>query len=180
MIREKLTWYLKALPKAWRNRLTPVPEVVTAFLEAVTARPERETRRDRRGAACVLRARASGDAMPADVWDAAPVPAHLQMNVRVVDGAGTELAQGRDLARAAGAAGRGGATLFRRRRAAFERNGIRRWDFGDLPESLAIVRDGRSVTGYPALVDEGGSVALRLYDTKRRGGRGDTGGASSR
>src|SRR5206468_7287444 len=34
MIREKVTWYLKALPKAWRNRLSPLPDVVTAFLEA--------------------------------------------------------------------------------------------------------------------------------------------------
>src|SRR5204863_6225035 len=34
MIREKVTWYLKALPKAWRQRLTPLTEVVTAFLEA--------------------------------------------------------------------------------------------------------------------------------------------------
>jgi hypothetical protein len=34
MIREKLSWYLKALPKGWRNRLTPPSEVVTAFLES--------------------------------------------------------------------------------------------------------------------------------------------------
>ena len=34
MIREKVTWYVKALPKAWRQRLTPLPDVVTAFLEA--------------------------------------------------------------------------------------------------------------------------------------------------
>ncbi len=49
--------------------------------------------------------------------------------------------------------------------ASFERNDIRAWDFGDLPESLAFMRDGQSVTGYPALVDQGESVALRLYDT---------------
>ncbi len=34
MIRDKVTWYLKALPKAYRNRLIPLPEVVTAFLTA--------------------------------------------------------------------------------------------------------------------------------------------------
>src|SRR5204863_9476134 len=34
MIREKVTWYLKALPKSWRQRLTPLTEVVTAFLDA--------------------------------------------------------------------------------------------------------------------------------------------------
>src|SRR5208283_1905976 len=33
MVREKVAWYLKALPRAWRNRLLPLPEVVTAFLE---------------------------------------------------------------------------------------------------------------------------------------------------
>ena len=35
LIREKLTVLLKALPKALRNRLTPLPDAVTAFLEAV-------------------------------------------------------------------------------------------------------------------------------------------------
>ena len=35
LIREKLTVLLKALPKALRNRLTPLPDTVTAFLEAV-------------------------------------------------------------------------------------------------------------------------------------------------
>ena len=33
MIREKVT-FLKALPKALRNRLVPLPDSVTAFLES--------------------------------------------------------------------------------------------------------------------------------------------------
>ncbi len=165
MIREKLTWYLKALPKTWRNRLTPVPEVVTAFLDVVAARAEPETRPIDEALRAFCTARLA-DALPANVWDAAPVPAHLQMNVRVVDGAGAELAQGRDLAQLRVQLGEAAQLSFAAGAPAFERNGIRRWDFGDLPESLAIVRDGRNVTGYPALVDEGGGVALRLYDTK--------------
>jgi ATP-dependent helicase HrpA len=165
MVREKLTWYLKALPKAWRNRLTPVPDVVTAFLDAVAARPELE-RRAIDEALRTFCAERLAEVMPADVWDAAPVPLHLQMNLRVVDGAGAELAQGRDLARLRAQLGEAAQLCFAAGTPAFERNGIRRWDFGDLPESLAVVRDGRSVTGYPALVDEGGSVALKLYDTK--------------
>jgi ATP-dependent helicase HrpA len=39
MIREKVAYLIKALPKAWRNRLIPIPETVTAFLER--DRPER-------------------------------------------------------------------------------------------------------------------------------------------
>ncbi|HET9471102.1 MAG TPA: DUF3418 domain-containing protein, partial [Usitatibacter sp.] len=49
---------------------------------------------------------------------------------------------------------------------AFERKDIRSWDFGDLPESLSIVRDGRRLTGYPSLVEEGDGIALKLLDTR--------------
>jgi ATP-dependent helicase HrpA len=164
MIREKLTWYLKALPKAWRNRLTPVPEVVTAFLEAVATDAAAPTLHveDALRAFCAARL---AEAMPADVWTATPVPAHLQVNLGVVDAGGAELAQGRDLARLRAQLGEAAQLSFAAVGPAFERGGIWRWDVGDLPQALTFVRDGRSVTGYPALVDEGESVALKLYDT---------------
>ncbi|HWI15148.1 MAG TPA: DUF3418 domain-containing protein, partial [Burkholderiales bacterium] len=47
-----------------------------------------------------------------------------------------------------------------------ERAGIRTWDFGDLPEQISFTRAGRKLTGYPALVDEGDSAAIRLFDVK--------------
>ncbi len=50
--------------------------------------------------------------------------------------------------------------------ASVERRGLRRWDSGDLPESLTRVVDGKRVTGYPALVDDGDSVSIALYDTR--------------
>jgi ATP-dependent helicase HrpA len=94
------------------------------------------------------------------------MPAHLQVNIRVVDANGTELAQGRDLAQLRAQLGQAAQLSFAAVGPALERRGITRWDFGDLPESLSFVRDGRRVTGYPALVDDGESVALTLYDTK--------------
>ena len=48
---------------------------------------------------------------------------------------------------------------------AFERKGLKTWDFGELPESLALTRHGNRVTGYPALVDTGDAAALALLDT---------------
>jgi ATP-dependent helicase HrpA len=164
MIREKLTALLKALPKAWRNRLTPVPEVVTACLESLDVLP----RGGRGSVDAALRtfcAARLGEALPPDVWSGVALPAHLEMNVRVVDADGSELAQGRDLARLRTQLGEAARLSFASAGASFERNDIRGWDFGDLPESLAIVRDGQSVTGYPALVDQGDGVALKLYDT---------------
>jgi ATP-dependent helicase HrpA len=165
MVREKLTWYLKALPKGLRGRFVPVPEAVTAFLEAqegLAGRPG-STLADALRAHCAARI---GLPLPPDVWDESALPAHLQVNVRVVDAGGTELAQGRDLGRLRTQLGEAAQLSFASADPQFERGGIRSWDFGDLPESLAVMRDGRRVTGYPALVDQGDSVALKLYDTR--------------
>jgi ATP-dependent helicase HrpA len=47
-----------------------------------------------------------------------------------------------------------------------ERRGLKSWDFGDLPETLTTVKAGQRITGYPALADEGDSVAVTLLDTR--------------
>ena len=115
MIREKLSWYLKALPKGWRNRLTPPADVVTAFLESI----ESDTAAAGAEIADALRAYPGarlGEALPADIWDGAELPPHLRVNVRIVDASGKELAQGRDLGATARPARRSGATQFCRRR----------------------------------------------------------------
>ena len=118
MIREKVTAYLKSLPKAQRNRMMPLPEHVTAFLEATTvgaqALPEalRSWFKDR-----------FGTSLPTDAFDRADLPPHLLVNVRVVDASGTELASGRDLAALASRARAGGADDLRCRRAVHRAQG---------------------------------------------------------
>ena len=42
-----------------------------------------------------------GEALPSDAFAGVALPPHLRINVRVVDAAGEELAQGRDLRRCA-------------------------------------------------------------------------------
>jgi ATP-dependent helicase HrpA len=160
MIREKVAWYFKALPKALRNRLVPVPERVTAFLEATPAGREPLPQAIRGWLKAAL-----GEAPPVDAWDGLELPAHLAVLVRVVDAADKELGSGRDLAALRAQLGEAAQMTFAAGGAAFERKGLRAWDLGDLPERLTIARGGRHVTGYPALVDEGDSVALALLDT---------------
>ncbi len=165
MIREKLSWYLKALPKGWRNRLTPPAEVVTAFLESI----EGDAAAAGAELADALRAFLSarlGEALPADIWDGAELPPHLRVNVRIVDASGKELAQSRDLAELRTQLGEAAQLSFAAAGPEFERTGIRSWDFGDLPDTLTVERAGRRLTGYPALVVDGDSAALRLYDTR--------------
>jgi ATP-dependent helicase HrpA len=161
MIREKVGWYLKGLPKQWRNRLVPLAETVTAFLECTPAgrAPLREAVRE------FLRARL-GDAPPADLWDEARMPPHLACNIRVVDAAGKEQASGRDPVALRAQLGEAAQLSFAQHGQALARKGIKAWDFGDLPETLASIKDGQRITGYPALVDDGDSVSLGLSDTR--------------
>ena len=165
MIREKVSWYLKALPKAWRNRVTPATEVVTAFLESI----DRDPPAAGIDLADALRAFLSahlGHALPPDVWEGTELPPHLRVNVKIVDASGRELAQGRDLVKLRSQLGEAAQLTFAAIGPEFERTGIRSWDFGDLPETLTVERGGQRLTGYPALVAEGDSAALRLYDTR--------------
>jgi len=160
MVRDKVTHYLKTLPKQWRGRLIPLADVVTEFLSqpapplpldaAVRAYLERRFR----------------EPVPADVFDAAVLPPHLEVNVRVVDAAGQELAAGRDLAALRARLGQAAQLSFAAAGPSLERKGLRSWDFGALPETLAVSRGGARLTGYPALVDDGGSVSIALLDTR--------------
>jgi ATP-dependent helicase HrpA len=88
------------------------------------------------------------------------------MNFRVVDEAGRELASGRDLPALKTQLGQAASLTFSADEPGIEKSGIRAWDFGDLPAEISFTRGGRRLTGYPALVDEGESVAIRLFDTR--------------
>src|SRR5699024_11765805 len=46
-----------------------------------------------------------------------------------------------------------------------EKKGMTSWDFGPLEQTLERKSLGPNVKGYPALVDEGDSVAIRIFDT---------------
>jgi ATP-dependent helicase HrpA len=161
MVREKVAWYLKALPKALRARIPPGQGFVTAFLSepSVTGQSLPEA----------LRAFIAGrikTPVPPGVWDDRELPAHLAVNVKVIDPGGHELAMSRDLKMLRAQLGEAAQLSFAESDGSLERRGIRTWDFGDLPESLSVVRGGRRLTGYPALIEEDDSAALKLLDTR--------------
>ena len=47
-----------------------------------------------------------------------------------------------------------------------EQSGLTDWTIGALPREVKGTVNGHTVTGYPALVDEGTSVALRVFQTE--------------
>ncbi|MDD2832462.1 MAG: ATP-dependent RNA helicase HrpA [Methylotenera sp.] len=167
MLREKLTYLIKALPKAFRRVCVPVPEFVTGFLENIdndSSRPLLET------LAAYIQHQTTLKISKED-WDLADIPAHHLMNFSVIDDAGRELAMGRDWHLLKKQLGSAAQLTFRNASPDIEKTGLKQWDFGDLPQTLSFERDGLKVTGYPALEDADDSISVKLFDTEREAER---------
>ncbi|GIH20603.1 ATP-dependent helicase [Rugosimonospora africana] len=161
-LREDLvTALIRGLPKPIRREFAPAPDHARAALSGLTpyAEPlldglERELHR------------LTGVVVPREAWQLDRVPDYLKMTFRIVDDKGATVAEGKDLAalkqqlrprtQAAIAAAAGN----------IERSGLRSWTIGTLPRIFAQQRGGYPVKAYPALRDEGDSVAVRLFDTE--------------
>ncbi len=155
---EKVIALLRELPKSQRKQLVPVPEHARQALEelGVWQTLDCDALPGFYAALSQWIARRTATAVsPADLA-ALPIPEHLRLNVRVVDAGDATLAEGRDLAalkralRARPAAGAnavpGGQSLHRQ------------WDFGDLPETRVVQRNGLQLVIHPTLQDLGQAV----------------------
>ena len=151
---------LKGLPKRIRRDLAPVPDHVSAVLPRLLD-PARFRAGSLRRALTVALAERFDVEIPADAWDAERLEGHLVMRIEVLDAGGKVIGHGHDLAalRAAHAGAAARELAHSDKATAMEATGLTAWDFGELPERLKL-ESGVSV--FPALVDEGDSVALRV------------------
>jgi ATP-dependent helicase HrpA len=157
---------IRSLPKAVRRNLVPVAETARLFLERVTHAgfdPDREPL-----LAALERelGRIGGERIGRADWQLDRLPPHLRLAFLVVDDVGTPLAQGRDLdvlkvaliGEVRGAIAEAGADI--------EQVGLTEWSFGPIEHLVEHDYGGQTVKGYPALVDEGDSVSIRLLDSE--------------
>ena len=94
------------------------------------------------------------------------LPTHLAMRFRVLDAKGEELKSGRDLAALRREfAGEIRAGFHRLAKGDWNRDGLTEWAFDALPESIEIAAEPAPVLGFPGIVDQGGPVGLRVFDT---------------
>jgi len=161
LLEEKVTALIKGLPKRYRKTLVPVSSTVKTVLPAI------QNQTDQSLVAALARALHEffDIHIPASVWQEVTVPDHLRMRLSIKDETGREIAAGRDpslLARAAEnapAASVDSSDLAEARKR-WERTDIKRWDFGDLPETVPAGKHG---SAYPALVPGEDGPALRLF-----------------
>ncbi|HET6168208.1 MAG TPA: ATP-dependent RNA helicase HrpA, partial [Marmoricola sp.] len=153
---------LRSLPKQLRVNFVPAPNVARAFLSAVPPGEEGITEalgRHLRGV--------TGVHVPPDAWDWSKVAAHLRQTFRVVDDAGGTVAEGKDLdaLKAPLRESFESAMTAAADESGVSRSGETSWTFGTIEPTFRQVRAGHDVVGYPGLVDEGGSVGLRVHAT---------------
>ncbi|MGD8309255.1 MAG: ATP-dependent RNA helicase HrpA [Chromatiales bacterium] len=164
LLEERVTALLRGLPKQLRKRLVPVPD----YAKRLAARLEPSDRPFLRALGEEIR-RVADLHVPEDAWDESALPPHLRMRYRVVDDEGRTLGDDRDLAALRRRLGGRARASFRSIPAtALERAGLKDWSFGELPETVELDRGGVPIRGWPALVDERDSVALRVLDSQPR------------
>ena len=160
MLRDKIIALIKSLPKAIRKSFVPVPNYADACVNALQDKSVSLLK-----ALSTQLQKIGGFPLPDDVWRELKLDNHYLMNFRIVDDQGETLACGRHLdqlqAQFEHHAQQQLSQLDNRH---YEKTNLTRWDFGDLPHYIEVRQAGLAFKAYPALIDEGESVALRLLD----------------
>ncbi|MFD8069031.1 ATP-dependent RNA helicase HrpA [Streptomyces parvulus] len=170
-LREQVvTELIRSLPKPIRRNYVPAPNFAQKFLERAVPLQEPLTLTMARELKRMV-----GVPFDAEDFDWAKVPDHLKITFRIIDERRRKLAEDKDLealklqlrpkarkalsqAAAATAVRSGGESL--------ERSGLTDWTIGTLSRVFETRRAGQPVKAYPALVDDGDTVSVRLFDTE--------------
>ncbi|WP_229398041.1 ATP-dependent RNA helicase HrpA [Micromonospora okii] len=161
-LREELVIALiRSLPKAVRRNFVPVPDYARAALAAIT--PGQEPLLD--ALARQLR-RMTGVTVPRDAWAPEKLPDHLRVSFRVLDEENKPVAEGKDLPALQRQLRQEVRQVVAAAAPDVARTGLTEWSIGTLPRTIEQVRAGYAVTAYPALVDEGATVGVKVFDSE--------------
>ncbi|WP_424212605.1 ATP-dependent RNA helicase HrpA [Streptomyces sp. BI20] len=167
---EVVTELIRSLPKPIRRHYVPAPNYAARFLdtsvplqEPLTVTLARELHR------------MVGVPVTAEDFDVSRLPEHLRITFRIVDERRRRVAEDKDLEalrlklrpkarQALSQAAK--ATAERSGTASVERSGLTDWTLGTLEKVFETRRAGQPVKAFPALVDEGDTVGVRLFDSE--------------
>ncbi|MFJ1830653.1 ATP-dependent RNA helicase HrpA [Streptomyces sp. NPDC088178] len=166
---EVVTELIRSLPKPIRRHYVPAPNYADKFLDRAVPLQEplpvtlaRELQR------------MVGVPVTADDFDLTRVPDHLKITFRIVDERRRKVAEDKDLEalklqlrpKARQALSKAAAATAGPSGESIERSGLTDWTIGTLNRVFETRRAGQPVKAYPALVDQGATVAVRLFDTE--------------
>ncbi|MEU1737227.1 ATP-dependent RNA helicase HrpA [Streptosporangium sp. NPDC020145] len=154
---ELLTALIRSLPKHIRRNFVPAPNYAKQVLQR--ARPTQEP------LLAVLERELlnlTGIQVPREAWQPDLVPEHLKITFRVIDGRKHKLAESKDLAELKRRLAPKLRQTLSKAADGLERSGLTAWSVGELPKTF----EQRRMKAYPALADEGATVAVRMFETE--------------
>ena len=170
LLKEKLVQLIKTLPQKIRAKLVPVPEFVDEFI-AATAGNDKKMNAGLIPPLIdyILEARglnARGWAVTPDAFRPDALPPHFSMNYKLIDEHGRQLDMNRSLVALRGEWGKEAKEEFAElHETPSEYTNLTDWTFGELPELMEVPVGKQTVIGYPALVDDGETVSLKVFDS---------------
>ncbi|MDR5896866.1 ATP-dependent RNA helicase HrpA [Larsenimonas suaedae] len=160
LLRDKAIALMKSLPKQYRRQVVPIPDWVDAALEALSPDDVALS-----AALAEFMRQKTGLRLPESAWQSDQLPPHLIMNIKVVAHDGSYLGQGRDVnaleQRFSEAAKASTQALAND---ALQQSALTAWPREALPESHVQEQAGIRVEAYPAVVDEGNALGVKLFD----------------
>ena len=154
-----LTW---TVPKTVRRNLVPVAQSAAIAADRI-AGSVRTTDSSFVAALATELTLLAGERVTPDLLDAGRVPPHLRISFSVEDEVGRVVAFGKDLDAIRQRLGGQIRAAIAETTSGIERTGLTTWDFGSLSQTVESERDRHLVRGYPALVDDGQSVSIRVF-----------------
>lgn len=166
LLQEKVLAMIKSLPKDARRHFVPANETAQAVTSKLSF-----GQGDLATQLAELLSHHGGVAVEPEMFNLSQLPDHLRFNVCVVDDSGKKLAAGRDIRQLREQLGSQASESFTRIATSdqrWQRDQLTTWNFGELPIEVTVSRNHLTMKGYPALVDQGDTIAIRLFDSETR------------
>ncbi|MEB8431139.1 ATP-dependent RNA helicase HrpA [Cocleimonas sp. KMM 6892] len=184
MLEEKITEFIRSLPKQVRKQFVPAPEYAKACLDSLNAIANLEKTKQQTQAGknqekqSIVKAistalhRITGHRISEDLLEDYEFSDHMLMRFEVMDESGKVIGSGRNIEKLKKTVSyKGSGKVAHKSKGAsskLERKGIETWDFDTLPESVVMDVSGMKIKAWPALVDKGDSVEIKLFDSPQK------------
>lgn len=164
MFREKVLYFLKSLPRNYRNKLPAPQQIADLFF--------RQKLTDEKSLPQLLShflQSQYGVSVAPDLWDQEKLPLHLKILYSVIDENGRELETSRDIQQLKTEfSDKINISALDKIRPEWEKKDITTWDFGTLPEKIPLHGQyGIIGYAYPALQVIDDVISLRLFPDQK-------------
>lgn len=162
---ELIVALIKGLPKSLRRNFVPAPNYADACIADMQQVNNKGETLDFLPTLSLKLKRMTGVEVEVSQWQLEKLPPHLTFNIKVLDNKGKLIAQGRDLLKLQHQLkSEVKENLQQVATPEVEQSGLLEWSIDSIPKEFINKNSGYEIKAYPALVNEGKTVAVKLFE----------------